>query len=263
MSLSWAPIDSSEPMNLVILTRDDEIGEGRYRLTDRRADHIRSILRLGYEDHLLVGLLDGPHGRAFIQRIDDDEVILECEQLWLEGHPIPEVTLICALPRPQILRKVLYVTAMMGVHSLHLIRANRVEKSFFESKMLEPDHYRPYLLDGLSQGKLTRMPAVHVHDRFKVFFEDTFPEYENAGNPNVVKLLADPESGSGLHDVYNASCVRVAIAVGPEGGWVPFEIDLIRKAGFTPCTLGRWTLRVEYAVTSALSQLELMRMLKR
>lgn len=246
-------------MNFIILSEEDAIGDGRYRLTDHRAEHIRSILKLGYEDHVLVGLVDGPHGKAFIQKIDDDEVILECEQLWLEGHPIPEVTLICALPRPQILKRVLYVSAMMGVHALHLVRANRVEKSFFESRMLEPENYRPHLLEGLAQGKLTRLPQIEVHDRFRVFFEDTWPKLEQAGSSNIVKVLANPETTSTLHDLCTRPYDRIAIAVGPEGGWVPFEVELIEKAGFRSCSLGRWTLRVEFAVTAVLSQLELVR----
>ena len=250
-------------MNLIILTEEDAIGDGRYRLTDQRADHIRSILKLGYEDHLLVGLVDGPHGKAFIHSIDDNEVILELAQLWMEGHPLPEVTLICALPRPQILRKVLYASAMMGVHAVHLVRANRVEKSFFESKLLEPERYRPYLLEGLSQGKLTRVPEIVVHDRFKVFFEDEWPAIEKAGSSNMVRVLAHPDGEVGLHELCSGPCDRVAIAVGPEGGWVPFEIDLLEKAGFRSCSLGRWTLRVEYAVTAVLSQLEMVRMQKR
>lgn len=247
-------------MNFIILSEEDAIGDGRYRLTDHRAEHIRSILKLGYEDHVLVGLVDGPHGKAFVQKIDDDEVILECEQLWLEGHPIPEVTLICALPRPQILKRVLYVSAMMGVRALHLVRANRVEKSFFESRMLEPENYRPHLLEGLAQGKLTRLPQIEVHDRFRVFFEDTWPKLEHAGSSNIVKVLANPGTTSTLHDLCaRRPYDRIAIAVGPEGGWVPFEVELIEKAGFRSCSLGRWTLRVEFAVTAVLSQLELVR----
>ncbi|MBD3403959.1 RsmE family RNA methyltransferase [candidate division GN15 bacterium] len=252
--------DSNEVMNLIILTEDDEIGEGRYRLTDHRAEHIRKILKLGFEDHLQVGLLNGPHGRAFIQKIDDSEVVLECERLWLEGHPIPEITLVCALPRPQILRKVLFVSAMMGVHALHLIRANRVEKSFFESKLLEAEQYRPHLIEGLSQGKRTQLPKVAVHDRFKVFFEDTWPTIERAGNGHLLKLLADPDTDRGLHSYPTTDAYRIAIAVGPEGGWVPFELDLMHRAGFESFTLGKWMLRVEYAVTAALSQLELLRL---
>jgi len=47
----------------------------------------------------------------------------------------------------------------------------------------------------------------------------------------------------------------VALAVGPEGGWVLFEIELLAARGFEPFTLGPRTLRVEVAVAYALGAL--------
>src|SRR5205823_2651848 len=48
---------------------------------------------------------------------------------------------------------------------------------------------------------------------------------------------------------------RAVVAIGPEGGWVPFEIDLLRGRGFTPFTLGPRPLRVEVALPYALGML--------
>ncbi|HZR10153.1 MAG TPA: 16S rRNA (uracil(1498)-N(3))-methyltransferase, partial [Myxococcales bacterium] len=42
---------------------------------------------------------------------------------------------------------------------------------------------------------------------------------------------------------------------GPEGGWVPFELDLLRAHRFTPMTAGPRTLRVEVAVPYLLGML--------
>ena len=50
----------------------------------------------------------------------------------------------------------------------------------------------------------------------------------------------------------------IIIALGPEGGWVPFEIELITELGFEPTILGPWTLRVENALVAAISQLSLI-----
>ena len=41
---------------------------------------------------------------------------------------------------------------------------------------------------------------------------------------------------------------RVALAIGPEGGWVPFEIELLASRGFRPVSLGPRVLRVETVV---------------
>ncbi|UCC45231.1 MAG: RsmE family RNA methyltransferase, partial [Candidatus Zixiibacteriota bacterium] len=158
-------------MNLIILLETDRAGENLYRLNDNRADHIRSVLRLSAGDKLEVGLLNGPTGRAIVESVSDSAVNLVCRELKQLPDRFPVVDLICALPRPQTLKKILLTCGMMGVRRLFLIRANRVEKSYYQSPLLQPDNFRPYLIEGLSQGKQTRLPEVSVHDRFKPFFE--------------------------------------------------------------------------------------------
>jgi RsmE family RNA methyltransferase len=49
---------------------------------------------------------------------------------------------------------------------------------------------------------------------------------------------------------------RVALAIGPEGGWVDFELTLLAARGFVPFSLGERILRVEVAVPYALGQLK-------
>jgi RsmE family RNA methyltransferase len=47
----------------------------------------------------------------------------------------------------------------------------------------------------------------------------------------------------------------VTLAIGPEGGWIPYEVDLLNKAGLQPVQLGDRILRVETAVTALLARL--------
>ena len=246
-------------MNLILLTDDMAIDADTYRLNPLQAEHVRTILRANAGDMLQVGLLDGPVGVARIERLTDAEVVIRCDTL-VEAPPLlPVIDLICALPRPQTLKKVLLTAATMGVRRIHLIRANRVEKSFFHSPLLEPERYTPFLLEGLAQGRLTRLPVVQVHDRFKRFFEDTLPESEANETDPALRILPDLDATAHLRTVYNGEETRLLIAIGPEGGWVPFEVELMQGKGFQRVTLGRFTLRVETAVTAALSQVELIR----
>lgn len=268
-------------MNLIILTTEDAIGENRYRVNDHRADHIRTILKLSVGDSVEVGLLDGPQGTAQIESCDSDGVTMHATNLIEEPNLLPTVDIICALPRPQTLKKILLTSAMMGVRRLYLVRANRVEKSYYQSPLLQPEKYRPFLLEGLSQGKLTRQPLVTIHDRFRTFFEDSLESlYNDDGTGAIVKLLPDLESTNSLSDVCPSipdgttdptvndgpptdKSAPLLFAIGPEGGWVPFEIELMEGLGFKRFSLGRWTLRVEHALTAVLSQLELLRMTSR
>jgi RsmE family RNA methyltransferase len=243
-------------VNLIILTENDKTIEGEYCLDDYRAEHIRDILKLKDNDILEIGLLNGPSGKARIESQKGNKIFLSCLDLHDDHDISPQIDIICALPRPQILKKVLLYSAMMGVRRLHLIRANRVEKSYFQSPLLEPKNYTSYLIEGLSQGKLTRLPEVQFHDRFRRYFEDIFPDLEKQELNNSVRLLPDPESENSLAGIFTRKAERITIAVGPEGGWVPFEIELMERLGFLRYALGRWVLRVESAIVAAIAQIE-------
>ncbi|MBI9019290.1 MAG: 16S rRNA (uracil(1498)-N(3))-methyltransferase [Phycisphaerae bacterium] len=243
-------------MNLIILTAQDCISGSQYSLTDYRAEHIRDILRASQGDTLEVGLLDGPKGLGTIIELAD-EVVLDCEFDSEIIRPAQIIDVVCALPRPQTLKKVLASAACMGVANIHFIRAKRVEKSYFHSPMLRPEKYTKYLLDGLAQGKNTIMPNVSFNRYFKRFFEDSLPQIQADGPYR--KIIADLDAPTGLTEMNIVSTERIMLAIGPEGGWVPFEIDFMKNHGFEPFILGPWTLRVENALVATLAQLQLAR----
>jgi RsmE family RNA methyltransferase len=47
----------------------------------------------------------------------------------------------------------------------------------------------------------------------------------------------------------------VTLAIGPEGGWIPYEIEELTEAGLQPVQLGDRILRVETAVSALLARL--------
>ncbi|NPD28990.1 RsmE family RNA methyltransferase, partial [Corallococcus exiguus] len=55
------------------------------------------------------------------------------------------------------------------------------------------------------------------------------------------------------------SATRVVLAIGPDGGWVPFEAQLLEAHGFLPFSLGPRILRVETAVPVLLGQVTLLK----
>ncbi|HOP05734.1 MAG TPA: RsmE family RNA methyltransferase [candidate division Zixibacteria bacterium] len=245
-------------MNLVILINTDQTDERRYVLGDHRAEHIRSILKLKVGDEFEAGLLNGPIGKARI--LSDDGVVIEVEIGGLREPSADPVAihLICALPRPQTVKKVLQTIATMGVERCDFIRANRVERSFYQSPLIAEQNFMSYILEGLAQGKRTKLPEVAVHERFRPFMEDVLPTLDS-GRERALRLLPDPEAAETLDKVFEQSS-RVILAIGPEGGWVPFETELMESLGFVRYRLSRSILRVETAVTAALAQMELLTM---
>ncbi len=93
-------------------------------------------------------------------------------------QPPPEklpLTLLLALPRPKMLRRVLQTVSSMGVPRLILLNSYRVEKSFWQTPFLEPAAIREQLILGLEQARDTVLPEVIIEKRFKPFVEDQLP----------------------------------------------------------------------------------------
>ncbi|MFT6914982.1 MAG: 16S rRNA (uracil1498-N3)-methyltransferase [Motiliproteus sp.] len=234
-------------MNLLLLTDADFIDPNRVRIDGRRHAHIRDIHKAALGDPLRVGLLEGLIGRGVITRLDDQCVELEIQ---MDQPPPPQLslTLLLALPRPKMLRRIFQSCATLGVAELILINSYRVEKSYWQSPLLAKDKIHEQLILGLEQGIATQLPRITLRKRFKPFVEDELPALIKGSRA----LVAHP---------YQAQpCPRqsdqpTVLAIGPEGGFIPYEIDKLTDTGFTAIEIGRRILRVETAVTTLCAKL--------
>ena len=104
------------------------------------------------------------------------------------------------------------------------------------------------LLQGLAQSRDTRLPRVLLQHRFKPFVEDQLPHLL-AGREALLAHPGDyPDCPRGLQE-------PALVAVGPEGGFIPYEVDKLSAAGCRPVQMGPRILRVENAVSSLLARL--------
>jgi RsmE family RNA methyltransferase len=234
-------------MNLLLFSQQDKIEEGRIRLTDYRLQHLHAVIDANEGDSLRVGEINGRMGRAELVRISREEAILEVN---LDRDPPPKLplTLVLALPRPKMLRRILRMVAEMGVAELHLINSYRVEKSYWQSPVLDSEVVEDYFLQGLSQSRDTVLPELQLHKRFKPFVEDELAEL--IGDKRA--LLAHPGDYPGLpQDAVTPSL----LVIGPEGGFIPYEVEKLQHAGCDPISLGPRILRVENAVSSLIARM--------
>ena len=258
-------------MNLLLVTAEEVDAGGHVLLTDRRADHLRRVLKVEVGQQVRLGVLDGDRGLGRVVAVDAAGIELalgdgfggepsvvasECE-LEHTHEMEPEVEVILALPRPQALHRLLQSVATMGVRRLDLVRSWRVEKSFFGSPSVTPEAIRKHLWLGAEQGMLNRLPEVHVEPRLGPFFD----ALEERGTADTLSLLAHPEAPRRIEDVVPSygGCRRVRIAIGPEGGWIDREVERFVALGFHAVQLGPWILKVENALTAMLAQLHLLR----
>jgi 16S rRNA (uracil1498-N3)-methyltransferase len=234
-------------MNLLLLFPEDFVSPTHARINGRRCQHLLEVLRTTPGQPLRVGLLDGLLGEAHVISQNTEQIELAVLLTTPPPPPAP-LTLLLALPRPKVLRRILQGVTACGVKQLVLLNTARVDKSYWQSPFLAAAALQEQLLLGLEQGCDTRLPEVLLRPRFRPFVEDELPAMV-AGRLN---LLAHPGS---VNPCPCAVSEPVTLAVGPEGGFVPFEVNLLTAQGFLPVHLGPRPLRVEAAVTALLGRL--------
>lgn len=235
-------------MNLVLFSQTDFISDNLVAIRDtRRLKHITLVHQIKLGDTLKVGLINGKMGSGQVVLLNDNEIQLEVALTQDSPKPLP-VTLVLALPRPKMLKRTLQTIATLGVKKIYLINSYRVEKSYWQTPLLEEDAIAEHLLLGLEQGCDTQLPEVHLIKRFKPFVEDDLQNIVGETRALVAHPYTDLPCPAQIN-------YAITLAIGPEGGFIPYEIDLLQKCGFTAVNLGERIMRVETVVPYLLGRL--------
>lgn len=245
-------------MNLILLLPEDFEPDGLHaHVAGRRAEHIQRVHRAVLGQRLRIGMLNGPLGQGEVVHISPGRVGLRAT---LSGSPPQDagVHLVLALPRPKVLGRVLRDVTALGVKRLTLINAARVEKSYWQNHRLQPAWLREQLLLGLEQARDSLLPRVAIERRFRPFVEDRLAT--SAAEADQRLLLHPPapdDVGPAPHAEAPAdmSSAFITLVVGPEGGFVPFELEMLQQIGFRRRGLGARILRVETVIPLALGRL--------
>ncbi len=233
-------------MNRIILLPEEIADDGVCTLSDQRAVHLCQFLHAAPGRRVKVGVLNGPIGWAEVLAVADDGAVslcVDCREAALE----PWFDLLIALPRPRAIKRLWPQMATMGVRTIYLTAAEKVEKSYFSSHALRPEAYRPLLIDGLMQAGTTRLPEVVM-----------IPKFHQIGGvipQGGARFLAHPRVAkpdfSGI-----TPGVLPLIAVGPDGGWSDRECEHFFALGFQPFSLGERPLRTDTAAIALVATLQ-------
>lgn len=232
-----------------LLIEPNEVTEdsNRIRIAGRRRRHVGDILGAKIGDTLRVGIIGGLLGTARIIGLDGEAVSLEVET---DRAPTAKraLTLVLALPRPPVFRRLVSTIASLGVERLLVVGTARTEKSFWQSHVIAPKEVRERLLLGLEQAGDTILPEVEFHRYFEPLLADVLPRCLEGRRG----LLAHPGSATPCPHAIDEPAI---IFVGPEGGLVDYEVESLAAIGFEPVHLGPRVLRVEPVIPLILGRL--------
>ncbi|ENX30634.1 hypothetical protein F891_00240 [Acinetobacter sp. CIP 101966] len=233
-------------MNIVLLDPRQTEAEFWSISSTRQLEHLQQHLQIQVGDTLKVGIREGQRYLTEIVEISEKAVRLKP----LQEEAVPEklpVTLIVALPRPKVLRRLIMDSVTLGVEKIILLHSYRVDKSYWQTPFLQQLNH--YIELGLEQAGDTVAPQIELYKRFKPFVEDILPGLITSSRPAYV---AHPYVEQAMPFAIQHPCT---IVIGPEGGFIPYEVDLLIKNGCQAVSLGNRIIRTETVIPYVLGRL--------
>ena len=233
-------------MNIVLVDERQTQADVWKITSKRQLEHLHTHLEVKIGDTLKVGILQGKRYLTEIVEISENSISIKP----LHEETVPEklaVTLIVAMPRPKVLRRLIMDSVTLGVEKIILLHSYRVDKSYWQTPFLQQlDHY---IALGLEQAGDTIEPKIEIYKRFKPFVEDILPTLISDECPAFV---AHPYVEDKMPSAISQGCT---IVIGPEGGFIPYEIDLLIKNGCQAVSLGNRIIRTETVIPYVLGRL--------
>jgi len=219
--------------------------------------HIKEVLKSKVGDSLTIGEMGGNLGKATIAEINDYDVQLG--DVTLDKNPPAklDLTVVLALPRPKVLRRLIMDMTSLGVNKLIIVNSYRTQKSYWQSPLLE--RIDEFIFEGLQQAIDTVPLIVELQKRFKPFVEDEFPALvldRDGHREQRDAVIAHPYAAQSWKTYLDSlkcqtdtgGTMPKVLCVGAEGGWIDYEVDLLCKHGCTAVSLGQRILRTETVV---------------
>ena len=236
-------------MNVILLPADAFDGTQAIITDTEQRRHITAVLGAQVGDTLKIAKLDDKLGTGVITSIGADKILLN--QVCCASDPPPKLplTVILALPRPKVLRRLISDMTALGVTHIVLINSYRTDKSYWSSPLLA--HIDDFVQLGLAQAKDSIAPKITLAKRLKPFVQDELPKLiDTADGAKQQALVAHPyaQTTFGAHTSIHG--LPTVLIVGAEGGFIPYEIELFMSVGAVPVSLGARILRTESAVSA-------------
>src|ERR1051325_8403039 len=216
----------------------DEVFGNRVALIGAHADHVVRVLRaqVGQEFDIATGN-DVWHGR--IVSIADNRVEFELGEK-LDAVPSSNITLLLSIFKFDRMEWAIEKCTELGVAKIIPVIAQRTEKHLASAAVKRVERWQRITRQASEQSRRVAVPEVTGPVKLQGSLE----------LPGTRIVLSEIEQQVMLKDVLPARG-DVALAFGPEGGWVDGELKLFKEANWISASLGKTILRAETAAIAA------------
>ncbi len=215
-----------------------------------QARQIRVVLRMSAGDSVLVLDNAGLMYEVELTAVTRDNVIGKItNRQTATGEPTIELTLYQSFLKRDKFEMVLQKGTEIGVSTFVPVVTKRTLVQSTEMKANKRKRWETILAEAAEQAQRGRIPKLETAVSFKTLLTQL-------ANYDLVLVMWEGNDGLPLKATLknNEHAQKVAVLIGPEGGWAEHEIEQLREKGIQIITLGSRILRTETAaiVASAL-----------
>ena len=223
----------------------EEASGNRAALTGEHAAHLARVLRARIGEEFDIATTQGVR-RGRITSITAARVEFELGDA-VEAPPARPVTILLAIFKFDRYEWAIEKLTELGVASIVPVIAERTDAHLAKASAKRAERWRRVALSAAEQSRRTAPPEIGEPVRLE----------ESLAGHGLRIVLAEPgaeaEQAASLLDLVNAGThdAPLTLAIGPEGGWTPRELDRFCQAGWQSASLGRLVLRAETAAIAA------------
>ena len=219
-------------------------------LPEEVANHLVRVMRLREGEGCVLFNGDGHDYGARISSAGKREVAVEILSIRSVDTESPlAITLVQGIARGEKMDLILQKATELGVARFAPVLAERTEvKLDAERSAKRMAHWGSVIVAACEQSGRARVPVLDA--------PAALAAAAGALQDEATKLILDPQGEHSLQSLAAPAAARMAIAIGPEGGWSPRDRDTLRAAGFTGLRLGPRVLRTETAGLAAIAALQ-------
>jgi 16S rRNA (uracil1498-N3)-methyltransferase len=224
-------------------------------LQGEAAHHLARVLRA--EAGQLYELSDGEAvWLARTQNVSRDSVEFALVERLPVLLPTLHITLLLAIVKFDRFEWAIEKATELGADEIVPLAAERSEKGLVAASAKRAVRWKKILVESAQQSRRLRVPVLHDAATPREAFRAENSQLrvllsERAGAKPMRELL-EPVSTSEQNNA-RAGSTKLAITIGPEGGWTSAEFTVAAEHGFAEAALGINILRTETAVCAALA----------
>ena len=217
-------------------------------------NHIKNVLRMKIDEELLISNGQDKDYFCKIESMEDNEIKARIMDVDFEGTELPcEIYLFQGLPKSDKMEMIIQKAVELGAKEIIPVATKRCVVKLDDKKQESKiKRWQAISESAAKQSRRMIIPKVSNVMTFKEAIKYASEQMELAVIP-YENYKDMKETGAILAGVENKS--KIAVFIGPEGGFEESEIDFAMENGVKPICLGKRILRTETAGLAILSVL--------